>query len=126
MIVTISPNAVGFFEGLDLTLTCSIVLTTSVNTPVVVEGYWMKNESVLESTQRITVSNITRSNTNYQTTIRFNPMTSNDSGTYLCSSIVMPQDTSLNISAENSDSEILYVAGKHPEIFIHLCMHSVP
>ena len=112
VIITSSPIAVGFFEGLDLTLICSIVLTTSVNTQVVVEAHWMKNGSVLESVHRIIVSSITRSDTNYQTTIRFNPVTSNDSGMYLCSSSVTPQDTLLNISAENSDSEIIDVVGK--------------
>ena len=112
VIVTSSPSAVGFFEGLDLTLICSIVLTTSVNTQIVVEAHWMKNGSVLESAHRITVSNITRSDINYQITIRFNPVTSNDSGAYLCSSTVTPLDTYLNISAENSDSEIIDVVGK--------------
>lgn len=110
--ITNSPNVVGFFEGLDLTLICSTVLTTSVNTPVLVESHWTKNGSVLESTHRITVSSITGSGANYQTTLRFNPMTSNDSGTYLCTSTVTPLDTSLNISVENSDSEILEVVGR--------------
>lgn len=111
MIITSSPSVVGFFEGLDLTLICSIVLTTSINTPVVVGGHWMKNGLVLESDHRITVSSITGSGINYQTTVRFNPMTSSDTGTYLCTSTVSPLDTSLNISAENSDSETIEVVG---------------
>ena len=97
-IVTISgsPRDTDLFQGLDVTFTCDIELSPAVDSPVVVQGNWRKNATIIEDSSdgQITVANATvlMPPTSYQTIIRFNPMDFDDADTYFCSVTVIPQN----------------------------------
>ena len=92
--ITGSPRDTDFFQGLDITFACNIELSSGVDSPIVVESIWWKNETILESSSddRITVNNATEVMlpSVYQTSVRLNPMDFDDADTYVCEVTVMP------------------------------------
>ena len=92
--ITSSPLNGGFFRGLDLTFTCSITLDNAVNTLVTVQGTWNRNgTSLTDDGNRITVMSSPMSIIPpYTTTVRINPLSISDAGTYTCVVTVTPQN----------------------------------
>ena len=103
-----------FFQGLDLTFTCSITLGDVVDTPVTVQGIWNRNGTELidrDENGRIAINNPPMSSPPYQITLRFNPLNVTDAGTYECGVTVTPQDTTFIATATTSNSRTISVAG---------------
>ena len=93
MVNTGSPLDEGFFDGLDLTFTCSITLDTAVNTPVTVLGTWNRNgTSLTNDGNRIIVMSAPMYMPPYTTTVRLNPLIVNDTGTYTCVVTITPEN----------------------------------
>lgn len=100
-----SPRDMEFFQGLDLTLTCTIEVNPAVDSSVKVQSSWQRNETDLNnSNSRITISNATivMLPSNYQATLRFNPMDLDDADIYYCTVDVMPQNETFIIGTTTS------------------------
>ena len=112
--ITGSPRNTSFFQGLDLTFTCSITLDEAVDTPVTVQGTWNRNGTELmdgDEDGRIIITNPLMNTPPYQTTLRFNLLNISDAGTYQCSVTVTPQNTTFITTATASISRTIAVAG---------------
>ena len=117
MTITGSPRDTDFFQGLDITFACNIELSTSVDSPVVVQSIWWKNEKILErsSNDRITVNNAIEVMlpSVYQTSVRFNPMDFDDADTYTCAVTVIPlNDTFIAGISESTPRNITDILSK--------------
>ena len=114
MTITGSPRDTDFFQGLDLTFTCSIELHSAVNTPVLVQSRWQRNATELEygSDNGITVTNTTivTPPSNYQTTLRLNPTDVVDTETYDCTVTITSQNvafiTGTSVSTSRNVTEV--------------------
>ena len=103
-----------FFQGLDLTFTCSITLDEAVDTPVTVQGSWRRNGTELadgDDNERIIVSSPPMDAPPYQTTVRFNLLSVSDAGMYECTATVTPQNTLFITGTNSSNSLSITVAG---------------
>ena len=91
-----SPINLDFFQGLDVTFTCNIVLNSAVNSPITILARWNRNGTDLGTNvnKRISVTNasIAASTSTYNTTLRFNPLDLQDVGTYTCEVTVLAED----------------------------------
>ena len=115
-IISGSPRNTSFFQGLDLTFTCSITLGDVVDTPVTVRGIWNRNRAQLmngDENGRITIVNPPMSSPPYDITLRFNPLSITDTGTYECDVTVTPQDTAFISTATTSNSRSISVSGMY-------------
>ena len=96
MTITGSPRDTDLFQGLDVTFACNIELSSAVDSPIMLQSSWQRNETILESSSddHITVTNTTAvmSPTVYQTTVRFNPLNLDDADTYTCAVTITPQN----------------------------------
>ena len=115
--ITGSPRDADFFQGLDITFACNIELGSAVDSPIMVQSIWWKNDTVLESgdDDRITVTNATvvMPPSVYQTTVRFNPMDFDDADTYTCAVSVMPlNDTFIAGISESTSRNITNISSK--------------
>ena len=106
-----SPRNISFFQGLDLTFTCSITLNEAVDTPVTVQGSWRRNEAELADDERIIISSPPMDAPPYQTTVRFNLLSVSDAGIYECTATVTPQNTAFITGTTSSNSWSITVAG---------------
>ena len=112
--ITGSPRNTSFFQGLDLTFTCTITLDEVVDSPVTVRGSWNRNGTIVmdgADDGRITINNPLMSAAPYQTTLRFNLLKISDAGTYKCVVTVTPQNTTFLATATASISRTIAVAG---------------
>ena len=115
-IISGSPRNTSFFQGLDLTFTCSISLGDVVDTPVTVRGIWNRDGTKLmdgEESGRITIVNPPMSSPPYDITLRFNPVSVTDAGTYECDVTVTPQDTAFISTATTSNLRAISVSGMY-------------
>ena len=115
--ITGSPRDTDFFQGLDVTFACNIELSSGVDSPVVVQSIWWKNETILESSSndRITVNNVTEVMlpSVYQTSVRLNPMDFDDADTYTCAVTVMSlNDTFIAGISESTSRNITDISSK--------------
>ena len=111
-----------FFQGLDLTLICSITLAETVDTLVTVQGTWIRNGTELlngDEDGRITVSNIIMETPPYEIILRFNPLDISDAETYKCDMTVIPQNNAFIIGLMASISRTISVFGKK---YTNLCL----
>ena len=104
-----------FFQGLEVTFTCSITLDAAVDTSVTVQGIWNRNGTELVNgidDGRITVSYAQLAMPPYQTTVTFSPLNNiTDNGTYECIATVTPQDTTIVTGTTSSNSRNITVSG---------------
>ena len=113
-IISGSPRNTSFFQGLNLTFTCSITLGNVVDTPVIVRGIWTRNGAERmdgDDNGRITINSPPMSSPPYEVTLRFNPLDTTDNGIYKCEVTVTPQDTTFISTATTSNSRTIDVAG---------------
>ena len=114
MVNTGFPLDEGFFDGLDLTFTCSITLDSAVNTPVAVQGTWNRNgTSLADNVNRITVMSVPMSMPPYTTTVRLNPLRISDAGTYTCVVTVTPENDTYVTGTTYMVSRYISVGGKN-------------
>ena len=121
-IISGSPRNTSFFQGLDLTFTCSITLGDVVDTPVTVRGIWNRDGTDLtdgDENGRITIVNPPMSSPPYDITLRFNPLNVTDAGTYECDVTVTPQDTTFISTATTSNSRAVNVSGMYDLIYVY-------
>ena len=86
MTVTQAPDRTLYTED-DLTLTCTIQLNEAVDTGVDVTAVWLgppDRTTMLSTGGRITVSDVTGSRPNYQSTVNITSLEMSDSGAYTC------------------------------------------
>ena len=102
-----------FFQGIEVTFTCSIILDEAVDTSVTVQGTWNRNGTELVNDGRISVSYAPLAMPPYKTTLTFNPLNISDAGAYECSATVTPQDMTFvtDPGITLSKSQIITVAG---------------
>ena len=115
--VTGSPRDADFFQGLDLTFTCSALLQSAVDTPVIVMATWMRNGTrLVEDDSYISVTNVTVASLphTYLTTVRLNPMDYDDAGTYTCIVTVLPDNTTfINGTTESATKTVTSISGMY-------------
>ena len=101
------------YASTNITLNCTIQLDGAIDTRVDVTVVWTGPPGTTATDGRITVSDVTGSNTTYQSTVTFTPLISNDNGTYTCEATVSPNPTSevITMSGAGSDSGTITVSG---------------
>ena len=85
-----------------------------MDTPVTVWGIWNRNGTELmdgDEDGRISIVNPPMTLPPYSITLRFNPFSVTDTGTYQCDVTVTPQDTTFISPATMSNSRIVNVSG---------------
>ena len=93
-----------------VTITCSVLFVSSVDTEVMVNVTWMKN-----STGAVVDSNSTLSvpyhQSNYTSSIIFSPVGTGDSGVYTCGVTLecAAQYITLNVSSISNSSDYLHI-----------------
>ena len=92
--LTRSPNTTVFTSD-QLTLTCTTVLSSCVDTPIQVTHNWRGPSGVVTTGGNRTISRVTGSNLQYSSTLSFSSLHSSDSGTYTCTSTVNPDSLSV-------------------------------
>ena len=78
------------------------------------QGIWNRNGTELrdgDKNGRIAINNPLMSSPPYQITLRFNPLTVTDAGTYECGVTVTPVDTTFIAAATTSNSRTISIAG---------------
>ena len=112
------------YAGTNVTLNCTIQLDGAIDTGVGVTVEWTgpNGVTVLSTDGLITVSDVTGSNTTYQSTVTFTPLISNDNGTYTCNATVSPNLTSevITVSGAGSDSGTVTVEGEALPCYVFL------
>jgi len=99
----IPPGVANAYAGSQLTLTCSIVLDSTlfpVLGDLVVTGVWTWHGSVISSSDgHITVSPLSQQdiNTTFISTVMFNTLWTSDAGTYTCKATVAPRGSTAGI-----------------------------
>ena len=97
--ITGSPRDDGFSTGLELDLVCEVELDAAVDSGVVVTRTWTKDGNTLSPDgSRLTLTEPTKVQESpqvYQTNVSFNTLEfrAGDSGRYVCSVTIEPQDT---------------------------------
>jgi len=110
--ITISHNRSGIlYAGTSLTLSCSIQLSSSVDTNVNISHKWTGPRSQeVTNTACITVSDLNSMNV---TTVVFSPLNITDTGNYNCAALIIPDPESdyINMSMLEMDEESITVEG---------------
>ncbi len=95
-----------------VTLTCSVLLSASVDTAVDVSVVWSGPQGDIMSTPgRVTVSEVTGSGLAYQSTLTLSSLTTSDSGLYTCTATADPRDTPF-VTASTSSAAVNVSVGK--------------
>ena len=118
--LAIAPNLQPAYNGTNFSLTCIITLNDAVDTPVSVEGMWMRGSDILQTSgdSCIEVSDTTAVDSTYEVTLSFNPLgnETRDGGSYTCNATVEPQPGSANAQFVQGNSGLreheLLVDGK--------------
>ena len=114
MNITGSPLNDGFFKGLDLTFTCMITLDVSVNTPIIVQGSWIRNGTDLtDNGNQFTIMSIPMTHPPYSTSIRINPLSISDTGTYTCVATITPLHATFVTGTSSTVSRDVTPGGNH-------------
>ena len=135
MTISGSPRDTRFFQGLEFTFTCSIILDAAVDTSVTVQGTWNRNGTELVNginDGRITVSYTPLAMPPYQTTLTFSPLNISDAGAYECSVTVSPKNMAFVTGITSSNTLNITVAGSYRALEnimlfngTHLCVTSL-
>ena len=115
VIITGPPQPI-IYEGTDGTLTCHILVTSTIDTEVNVSAQWVKDGEEVASNNRISLSEVSRnelSNHEYQFSMSISPFSSlADPGHYTCEFTITPIENDIYLSAtEASEAYLLSVAG---------------
>ena len=118
--LAIAPNLQCAYNGTNFSLTCIITLNDAVDSPVSVEGMWMRGSDILQTSGDfcIEVSNTTAVDSTYEVTLSFNPLgnETRDGGDYTCNATVEAQPDSANAQFVRGNSGLreykLLVDGK--------------
>ena len=95
--MTISRNPdhpVQLYTTNNLTLTCVIELASEVDSPIIVNARWSGHSSLTDNQRRVIVSELKGTRLVYKSFVTFSTLKSVDSGSYVCSASVSPQDNS--------------------------------
>ncbi len=88
-------------HGDNLTLTCTIVVDPSVDSPVSVLVQWIGPRQGLNATPPTLVSKGT-----YQSNLTFDTLQTSDSGYYSCDATLVPEQTAYVKKAENGSNSL--------------------
>lgn len=109
------PESGPFYAGTSLTLRCTIETDLAVDIPYMLTVVWMRSGSMLNSTDRVSIMNVSQqSSLVYVATVTVNPLSFNvDSGIYTCSVTLDANPPSSYIQpVVNSDTETITVQSK--------------
>ena len=118
--LAIVPNLQPTYNGTNFSLTCILTLNDAVDTPVSVEGMWMRGSDILQTSDDscIEVLDTTVVDSTYEVTLSFKPLgnETRDGGSYTCNATVEPQPDSANAQFVQGNSGLreyeLLVDGK--------------
>ena len=118
-----SPRDANFYQGLDLTFTCSAQLQSAVDTPVTVTATWMRNNTRLveDNDSYVTLTDVAVASVlpqTYLTIVRLNPMDFDDAGTFTCIVTVVPDNASfINGTTASATKTVTTVLGTSCEFW---------
>ena len=125
MVEIIPPEVVSAYAGSQLTLTCNIVLDSTlfhILGDLVVTSVWTGPSSgVLSSDGRVTVSpaSLQGISTTFVSTVMFNTLRTSDAGTYTCEATVAPRGSTAGTVANGMRS----ASGATPTIISTYGLH---
>ena len=102
------------YQGTELVITCTVTVDSAVDTEYDINMTWTSDPAGVMNGTYITISDITDSEQEYNSTVTISPVNTTDSATYTCTAGVITTDSNDLIisSMENSDSEKITVEGK--------------
>ena len=104
------------YAGTEFTLTASITFTDddvrAVDVDLTLDISWTRGSDIIISDTRITVSDVSGSDTSYTASLTFSPITTDDTGSYTASVTVRPTTTSQYIQTVTiTDTEMVDISG---------------
>ena len=84
-----------------LVLTCVIELIPEVDSYVTINSQWRGHSSLTDKERRVIVSDIEGVQLMYNTSVTFSTLRSGDSGSYICSATITPQESNSNVIHSN-------------------------
>ena len=94
-------HPVQLFTTDSLVLTCVIELIPEVDSYVTINSQWRGHSSLTDSERRVMVSELEGLHLKYNTSVTFSTLRSSDSGSYICSAAVTPQESNSNLIQSN-------------------------
>ena len=108
--VTVDVPTGPLYTGTNVTLTCNIVLSDLVDSPVIVDVTWSGPGGEITSD---TLSGIAEPSSPFQSTLTFAPLNSDDAGDYTCEATVRPVEVEfITMSLPGSGTGTVIVRGK--------------
>ena len=95
---------VQLFTSDRLTLTCVIQLIPEVDSLVTINSRWSGHSSLTDSQRRVIVSELEGRQLSYESSVTFSTLKTSDSGSYVCSANIVPEEDNLLASSWASDS----------------------
>ncbi len=112
--VTRSPNTETVYTSDSLTLSCLTTLNQAVDIPVRVTHQWVGPGGAISTGGVVTVSEVTGSGVEYSSTVNIAYLSSSHSGTYTCTSTVVPLSPSVFIASSVSQTaSTSFTAGEY-------------
>ena len=90
-------HPVQLFTTDSLVLTCEIELIPEVDSYVTINSQWRGHSSLNDRERRVIVSDLEGLQLTYNTSVTFSTLKSSDSGSYICSAAVIPQERTSNL-----------------------------
>ena len=121
--VSLSSGFNQILAGSSLNVTCTIILDSRVDTPVIVTPTWslVRTKTEISTNSRIMIHNLSSTdNRLYQSVLTFNELSEVDSGTYQCTvSVRSTTDYPYVLTADNVSKNV-FINVKSKEHYIHV------
>ena len=121
--VNLSSESNQILAGSSLNITCTIILDSRVDTPVIVTPTWsiVGTETEISTNSRIMIHNLPSTDSwLYQSVLIFNELSEEDSGSYQCTvSIRSTTDYPYVLPADNVSKNV-FINVKSKEHYIHV------
>ncbi len=104
-----------------VTVTCSVLLSASVDTAVDVSVVWSGPQGdILSTSERVTVSEVTDA-APYQSTLALSSLTTSDTGLYNCTATADPRDSPFATASNEQSATQCVTVGKFGVCKVLLC-----
>ena len=88
-----------------LTLTCIVEIDPVIDTRVAITSQWSGHPSLTNGGRRVAVSELEGVNPSYTSVVTFTTLKSADSGSYVCSARIVPQENLGTVLQSNRSSD---------------------
>ena len=92
-----------------LTLTCIVEIDPAIDTRVAITSQWSGHPSLTNEGRRVAVSELEGVSPSYTSVVTFTTLKSVDSGSYICSARIVPQENHGTLLPSNRSSDAVNI-----------------